>query len=121
MTKRNQGDATSSGGNALFNDHHIITAIPESPLCPLEFYKRYVSLLHSESNAFFQKPNKSKKGYSCEVIGKNTLGLLMKEISKQTGLSKEYTNHSIRKITATGLRKSVFSLEEIANVTKHKN
>ena len=46
---------------------------------------------------------------------------MMKEISKAAGLSREYTNHQIRKTTATGMRKSGFTLEQIAHVTKHKN
>ena len=45
----------------------------------------------------------------------------MKEISEKANLSRNYTNHQIRKTTATGLRKSGFTFEQIAHVTKHKN
>ena len=45
----------------------------------------------------------------------------MSTISKEAKLSKRYTNHCIRKTTATGMKKQGFDLREIANVTKHKN
>ena len=91
--------------NALHNDHQVITEL-NSPLCPVESYKRYLNLLNPAITAFFQKPNKSKKGFTKEPIGKNTLGNMMKEISEKAGLSQVYTNHQIRKTTATGMRKS---------------
>ena len=34
-------------------------------------------------------------------------------------LNKIYTNHQIRKTTATGMRRSGFTLEQIAHITKH--
>ena len=46
---------------------------------------------------------------------------MMKDISAQAKLSKIYTNHQIRKTTATGLHRSGFSLQQIVNITKHKN
>ena len=45
----------------------------------------------------------------------------MKEISEHAGLATIYTNHQIRKTTATGMYRSGFSLEQISHVTKHKN
>ena len=120
-SKKNQGDSMSAAANALHNDHHVITAIEGSDLCPVESYKRYMSVLNPAQKAFFQHPSTNKKSFTKEPIGKNTLGSLMKEISKAAGLSREYTNHQIRKTTATGLRKSGFTLEQIAHVTKHKN
>ena len=45
----------------------------------------------------------------------------MKTISENTKLSKIYTNHCIRKTTATGMYRQGYSLKEIANETKHKN
>ena len=56
-TKKNQGDSMSSKTNALHNNHHIITAIPDSNMCPIESYKCYISLLNPEQNAFFQHPS----------------------------------------------------------------
>ena len=120
-TKKNQGDSMSTGVNALHNDHHVITEIKNSPLCPVESYKRYLDLLNPAISAFFQHPSKNKKGFNKEAIGKKTLGVMMKEVSEKAKLSRIYTNHQIRKTTATGLRRSGFTLEQIAHVTKHKN
>ena len=59
-SKKNQGDSMLTSLNALHNDHHIITEIPDSDLCPVQSYKRYISVLNPCINDFFQHPNKSK-------------------------------------------------------------
>ena len=46
---------------------------------------------------------------------------MMKDISEDAKLSRIYTNHCIRKTTATALKRQGFDLTEIQNVTKHKN
>ena len=120
-TKKNQGDSMSAGLNALHNDHQIITEQPGNDLCPVTSFKKYISLLHPDITAFFQYPNKSKKSFTRECVGKNSLGTMMKTIAKQANLSKTYTNHSIRKMTATAMYRSGFSLKEISHVTKHNN
>ena len=120
-TKKNQGDSLSAASNSLHNDHHVITEIKDSILCPVSSFKMYLDLLNPDCTTFFQYPNKRKDGFTKEVIGKNPLGTMMKEISDVAGLSKIYTNHQIRKTPVTGMHRSGFSLQEIANVTKHKN
>ena len=120
-TKKNQGDAMSAKSNMLHNDHHIITEIKNSPLCPVSSFEMYLDLLNPDSTAFFQYPNKKKTGFTKEVIRKNPLGNMMKEISKEAKLNRTYTNHQIRRTTVTGMKRSGFSLEQISHVTKHKN
>ena len=119
-TKKNQGDSTSASVDALHNDRNIISA-QGGELCPVETYKIYTSLLNKDLNAFFQYPSDDKKYFTAKVVGKNTIGTLMSEISTQAGLSKTYPNHAIRKTTVTAMKRSGFSLQDIANVTKHKN
>ena len=119
-TKKNQGNATSASVNALHNDQNIISA-QEGDLCPIRSYKKYTSLLNPNINAFFQYPSDDKKGYTAKVVGKNSLGTMMSDIAQKAKLSKIYTNHAVWKTTATAMRCSGFSLEEIAHVTKHKN
>ena len=111
----------SASTNALHNDHHVTTEINNSILCPVSSFKMYLDLLNPANTAFFQHPNKRKDRFTREVIGKNSLGSLIKDISDKAQLSRVYTNHQIRKTTATGMHQSRFSLQEIANVTKHKN
>ena len=120
-SKKNQGDSMSAALNALHNNHHIISEITNSELCPVSSFRKYMDLLNPEITAFFQYPTKNRKGFTKEVIGKNPLGTMMNEISEHANLSRIYTNHQIRKTMATGMHRSGFSQEEIANVTKHKN
>ena len=119
-TKKNQGNSTSTAVNALHNDRHIISEI-EGPLCPVKSFKKYLSLLNTKQSAFFQYPSKDNRGYTMMCIGKNSLGSMMAEISMKAELSKKYTNHQIRKTTVTAMHHSGYSLQEISNVTKHKN
>ena len=119
-TKKNQGDATSAAVNALHNDRNIISA-QDTELCPVKSFKQYKALLNPETEAFFQYPSDDKRKFTAKVVGKNPLGNMMTEISKKAKLSRVYTNHAVRKTTATAMKRSGFSLEEIANVTKHKN
>jgi predicted metal-dependent peptidase len=53
--------------------------------------------------------------------GKNTLANLMKTISKQAGLSREFTNHSIRATSSTVLDVNKFSDRDIMCVSGHKS
>ena len=120
-TKKNQGADNSTSKRALHNDHHIVSELPGNILCPVKSFKTYISLLNHKENAFFQKPNKNLNGFQNSAIVKNTLGSFMKDISTAAKLSKEYTNHCIRKTTATAMKRSGFDMNEIRNVTKHKN
>ena len=120
-SKKNQGNDNSTSVNALHNDHHIISAMPGNPLCPVQSFKTYLSLLNDQEKAFFQYPNKKLDGFNNAPIGKNSIGNLMKDISTDANLSRIYTNHCIRKTTATALKRKGFDLNEISHVTKHKN
>ena len=120
-TEKNQGDSNSSGNLSLHNDHHIISSQPNDILCPVKSFKQYVAMLHHEYEAFFQHASSDKKTFDNRPIGKNTLATMMKDISEDAKLSRIYMNHCIRKTTATALHRKGFNLNEIQNVTKHKN
>ena len=120
-TKKNQGHEMSTSANLLHNDRNIIIAQPGNVRCPLNSFKHYIEMLNPNINAFFQRPNKTKTGFDAMVLGKETLGQMMKTISEAAGLSKVYTNHCIRHTTATVMHKSGRTLKEISTVTKHKN
>ena len=111
----------SSGQLALHNDNHIISAQENKTLCPVESFKMYVSLLNHECDAFFQYPSRNNKSYDNKPVGKNSLATMMKEISEHANLSRIYTNHCVQKMMATVLHRQGFDLNEIQNVTKHKN
>ena len=96
-SKKNQGNENSTKKRALHDDHHIISAMPGNVLCPVQSFKKYLSLLNHKENAFFQYPSKKLNGFNNAPIGKNSLGIMMKEICTAAKLSKMYTNHCIRK------------------------
>ena len=69
-----------------------------SPLCPFDSLSKYLSKLNPNCEYFFQRPKvnrdtlDSQVWYENIVIGKNNLGIKMKSLSKEVGLSREYTN-----------------------------
>ena len=119
--KRTKDLITRPQREALHDNHHIISAMPGNILCPVESFKCYLALLNHEENSFFQYPNKKLNGFNNAPIGKNSIGSMMKDISEAAKLSKIYTNHCIRKTTATAMKRQGFDLNQISHVTKHKN
>ena len=95
------------------------------PLDPVMAFEFYVKKLHPENPHLFSKAKKhySKEEfwYTKEVIGKNTLASIMKEISKKAGLSQIYTNHCVRASTVTHLYQAGVNTQQICSITKHKN
>ena len=59
--------------------------------------------------------------YGKQHLGKNSLSPFMSDISKKCGLSKNYTNHSIRVTGASVLTRENFSASEIMSITSHKS
>ena len=78
-----------------------------SPLCPFDSFLKYLSKLHPMCEYFFQRPkcprdvNHSNIWYENIVVGKNSLGTKMKTLSKEAGLSREYTNHCLKATSVT--------------------
>jgi hypothetical protein len=98
------------------------------PNCPVASLKLYISKLHPECNALFQRPRPKgkwaltdKTWYVQAPVGKNYLGNFMKQISKNAALSKPYTNHCIRATCVTVLAESGVHPNDICAVTGHAN
>lgn len=95
--------------------------------CPVEAFELYLSKLSTTKNisVLFRKslrnPKTDEPWYSEIVLGKNTLGSMMKTISKDAGLSKTYTNHSIRVTTVNVLKEAGYTNDKIQSVTGHRN
>ena len=89
-------------------DSEMVTAcMPEmqgSPNCPVMCFEKYLSKLDPTSKWLWQytkeKYTESGTWYNGKKIGSNPLSKFMGYLSKELGLSKKYTNHSIR-VTAT--------------------
>ncbi|XP_070549986.1 uncharacterized protein [Ptychodera flava] len=71
---------------------------PNSYLCPVKSYERYIERLNPLSHIFWQRPKKTISDdvdviwYDTSPLGKNTLGEKLKEISKEANCSLVYTN-----------------------------
>ena len=104
VTKNHRNDIEDSMGGVIYEEN--------SNLCPVASYTYYVGKLHPNCDVLFQRPKRNfghqnvsdSAWFENKLLGKNSLGDLMVKISKAAGLSKVYTNHSIRSTTITLLR-----------------
>ena len=99
-------------------------------LCPLQSFCLYFQHLNPQCSAFWQtpkasaniKPNsKNEAWYKNCPMGINTLGGMMKDLSKEADLSKVYTNHCLRATVASALYTAGVEREDIKLVTGHLN
>lgn len=60
-------------------------------------------------------------GYDAMAIGKNQIGKWMALLSVKANLSRRYTNHELRKTTATGMKLGGIPIPDIAHHLKHKD
>jgi site-specific recombinase XerD len=97
-------------------------AIDDKSKCPVECFKRYMDLLPDSTLGNTLFPKCIKDGFSsCAVLGKDSLGNFMKELSKKANLNNVYTNHCIRVTVVSVLQERGVSNEHISMVTGHKN
>ena len=97
----------------------------EGPFCPVASFEKYLKHLNPQNEFLFQRPKKkttpdSDVWYDNMVVGERHLGGMMKRISKEADLSKQYTNHSIRATAVTILDKSGFEARHIMSVSGHR-
>ena len=93
--------------------------------CPVRNFETYLQKLHPQCNRLWQFPKDSfdisdEYWFQKRPIGKDTLASFMSTLSKKTGLSQIYTNHSIRATGATILGRNC-SMAQIMAVTGHKS
>jgi hypothetical protein len=98
---------------------------PGSPLCPVFSYKRYLSKLHPDIDALWQRPldafvDESEIWYCKQRVGTNTLAKFMGELSGMADLSKHYTNHSIRATSITTMDEAGIEARHIMRVSGHR-
>ena len=92
----------------------------------LEAFKLLLNKRCKKNTLLFQTPRplaaiKDGEWFKNEPLGKNTLGAMMKTISKKAGLSNIYTCHCVRASTITTLFQAGVSVKEICGLTKHRN
>lgn len=108
------------------NKQSRIYSQPESPNCPVEAIKLYLSKIPPTVKDLFPAPVRkwnfsNKYWYSAkQVLGKNKLANMMSKISTDANLSCVFTNHCIRATCVTQLTNKGFSITDIQAVTGHK-
>ena len=98
----------------------------DSEIDPVATFELYISKLNPLRADLFQRPKKSIKyesseWYDNQVIGRDPLNNMMKELSIEAELSKHYTNHSIRVTCLTKLDEAGFEIRHIQAVSGHKS
>jgi len=95
------------------------TCVERYPVKSLKSYINYPSP-QTKDVLFFLITNTGKLS-NLAVVGKNTLGNLLKNLSSQLALSKNYVNHCLRVLGINVMHESRISNEAIAAVTGHKS
>ena len=118
--KNHPGDV----GAASYRPEARVYARPGSPLCPVEAYNKYLSVLHPEICELWQKPNHHWKGPECfwycrAPMGRKMLDTMLKRMSEEAQLSKLYTNHCLRATASKGLSDAGNERSDICVVTGH--
>jgi hypothetical protein len=98
----------------------------DSPLCPVRSFEKYIEKLHPENGRLWQRPRESYTEndavwYTKQPLGKDSLSSFMSKLSKSCGLSKIYTNHSLRATGTSILFKRNFADSQIMVITGHKS
>ena len=98
--------------------------------CPVLCFESYMQKIAQIPNDhLFPKPYKNdsqglrqQRWFTHKLtVGKNKIDYLMRNLSSDLHLSKNYTNHSIRVTHITVLKENGFSNSEIASNKGHKN
>ncbi|XP_021362527.1 uncharacterized protein LOC110456244 [Mizuhopecten yessoensis] len=76
---------------------------PGSPYCPVASYEKYISKLNPKTERLWQYPrgrlaagHDEMVWYGNKPMGRDGLAGFMSKLAKNCGMSKRYTNHSVR-------------------------
>ncbi len=85
--------------------------------CSVASFTKYIFNLHKECDALWQRPKYlfDEDGEWCEkkTLVKNTLAIIMTNISRKTNLSKHDTNQCVRATCITVLSEACFEARQI--------
>jgi hypothetical protein len=93
--------------------------IPGDSNCPVASMDLYLSKRNTQKNAFFQRP---KTHYSsCDIwyesqVGHGVLASIMSRMSEDAGLSRSYTNTSVRVTAAEILEKNGLFVDDVMGI-----
>ena len=118
LTKNNRENADEKTGG-------MMCEVPGDERCPVKSLLDYTSKLNPNCTAFWQKPkdkvpdDTNEPWYCNSPVGINTLNKKIKDISKEAGCSKVYTNHCLRATCLTVLDQAGFENRDIMSVSGH--
>ena len=99
-----------------------------NPHCPVNSFEKYIAKLNPDCHFLWQRPKNFTEEdydppiwYDNMVLGKNSFGHMMQNMSKDACLSKIYINHCIRATGFTLLDESGYEGRHIMTVSKHKS
>ena len=83
-------------------------SFPDSPVNPVALFELYLEKLNPKNDHLWQCPKVLKTGiedvwFDNQVVGKNTLNNVMKQLSLDAHLSRVYTNHCLKATAITNL------------------
>ena len=124
VTKTNDG-----GLNNMKKDRKVVWVYPSSNCtpCPVRLVDKYVSLLPpvnpktGKSNFYLRGLDRitSAQWYGEQVIGKNTLRKVVSSMLKSANLDGYFTNHSLRRKSATRLFQAGVDRKLVKEFTGH--
>ena len=121
---------TNDGGlSNLKKDRKIVWIFPSKNIvrCPVRLVDKYVSLcpevtMKSKKNNFYlrslEKPNPAQ-WYGEQAVRKNTLSKVVSELLKSANLDGYFTNHSLRRTSATRLFQAGVDKKIVCEITGH--
>ena len=101
----------------------------DSPTCPLQTIRNYLSHLNPVCEFLFQRPrnseskkfNSNDSWYCNSPLGDTSLNNMMKDMSKRAGIQPYLTNHCLRATSVTILSDHDCEVRHIKAVTGHKS
>lgn len=122
QTKNHQGGISEKNSHESLTRLYSTEEIGDSYWCLCT----YVQKLNPQQAAFFQRPSSKAKEsdliwYENSPLGVNTLATMMKEISLGAGLSRTYTNHSVRATAITLWSNANVPSRHIMSISGHAN
>lgn len=126
--QKNQQPSLDKSKISIKNPRIYKTNEENKDTCPYTAVQLFIEKLPTECEFLFYKKNNRWKPESTmswfnekQPMGVNSIGSLMKKISKDANLSKPYTGHCIRPTVVTNLFNEGVPMDEISCVTGHKN
>ena len=106
-----------------------IFALEDSPTCPVQTIRNYLSHLNPVYEFLFQRPrnseskkcNSNDSWYCNSPLGDTSLNNMMKDMSKRPGIQLYLTNHCLRVTSVTILSDHDWEVRHIKAVTGHKS